>query len=76
MRDAAVGRQPGDLGRFYKLGEEALSYSSLGELIEIGEFYLKNESKRQEVAVRALRRTLTEHTYPKRLAQMMGVIFG
>ena len=66
----------GDLGRFYKLGEEALSYSSLGELIEIGEFYLKNESKRQEIAVRALRRTLTEHTYPKRLAQMMGVIFG
>ncbi|REK63596.1 MAG: spore maturation protein cgeB [Cohnella sp.] len=65
-----------DMSRFYKPGEEILTYSSVGELIEISEYFLTHDSERQEIALRALRRTLEEHTYPKRLAQMMQIVFG
>ncbi|MGM0882771.1 MAG: CgeB family protein [Bacillota bacterium] len=65
-----------DLGRFFTPGEEIVTYASPQEMIEKIEYYLHHEDERQAIALRALHRTLREHTYPKRLAQMLQVVFG
>lgn len=64
-----------DLARFYKPGEEIETYSSQQELLEKVEFYLTHEKERREIALRALERTLREHTYGHRIDQLLSVIF-
>jgi spore maturation protein CgeB len=64
-----------DLARFYKPGEETETYSSQQELLEKVEFYLTHEKERREIALRALERTLREHTYGHRIDQLLSVIF-
>ncbi|WDZ63437.1 glycosyltransferase [Paenibacillus polymyxa] len=64
-----------DLARFYKPGEEIETYSSQQELLEKVEFYLTHEKERHEIALRALERTLREHTYGHRIDQLLSVIF-
>ncbi|MXO80963.1 glycosyltransferase, partial [Paenibacillus sp. OT2-17] len=60
---------------FYKPGEEIETYSSQQELLEKVEFYLTHEKERHEIALRALERTLREHTYGHRIDQLLSVIF-
>lgn len=64
-----------DLARFYKPGEEIETYSSQQELLEKVEFYLTHEKERREIALRALERTLREHTYGHRIDQLLSVVF-
>ncbi|MEC0237687.1 glycosyltransferase [Paenibacillus kribbensis] len=64
-----------DLARFYKPGEEIETYSSQQELLEKIEFYLTHEKERREIALRALERTLREHTYGHRIDQLLSIVF-
>jgi len=65
-----------DLASFYVPGEEIETFSSPEELVEKVRFYLNHEEARREIALRALHRTLRDHTYSNRLDQLLTVIFG
>lgn len=65
-----------DLARFYKPGEEIETYSSQQELLEKIEFYLTHEKERRAIALRALERTLREHTYGHRVDQLLSIVFS
>lgn len=63
-----------DLPNFYTPGHDIETYSSPAELINKIEYYLRHEDKRQEVAARGLRRTMTEHTYRSRLIDLLNTV--
>lgn len=65
-----------DLARFYEPGKEIVTYSSPAELTRIIDYYLEREEERREIAVNAARRTALEHTYDRRLATMLRIVFG
>ncbi|WP_152396975.1 CgeB family protein [Paenibacillus guangzhouensis] len=64
-----------DLARFYTPGVEIETYSSPQELKDKIDFYLTHEKERREIALRALSRTLREHSYNKRIDYMLSMIF-
>lgn len=64
-----------DMGSFYKIGEEIDTFSSPLELMEKVHYYLTHEEERREMALRAFERTLKDHTYTKRLNQLLNVIY-
>ncbi|OPA80619.1 spore maturation protein cgeB [Paenibacillus selenitireducens] len=64
-----------DLARYYTPGVEIETYSSPEELIEKVEFYLNHEKERREIALRALKRSIREHTYHKRLNTLLSKIY-
>jgi spore maturation protein CgeB len=65
-----------DLHHFYTPGHDIVTYSSPEELVEKIDYYLNNEDKRRQIALRALCRTMNEHTYRSRLSQLLSIIFG
>lgn len=64
-----------DIARFYKPGVEIETYSSPQELLDKVEYYLTHEKERREIALRGLERTLKDHTYGKRINEMLTIIF-
>ncbi|WP_281889210.1 glycosyltransferase [Paenibacillus sp. YYML68] len=65
-----------DIARFYKPGEEIVTYGSAEELLQKLDYYLHHEEERRRIALNALKRTMTEHTYATRMAQMLRILFG
>lgn len=68
-----------DISELFRLGEEVVCYRDKKELVELVEFFLINPKERKEIASRARRRVLAEHTYRhrmKELVQVMRTIFG
>ncbi|MFD0678909.1 MULTISPECIES: CgeB family protein [unclassified Paenibacillus] len=65
-----------DLARFYTPGVDIVTYSSAEELKHKIEHYLRHEDERREIALNALKRTMEEHTYAHRVAQMLRIVFG
>ncbi len=65
-----------DIARFYTPGVEIETFSSQEELLGKIDFYLNHEKERREIVLRALDRTLNEHTYAHRLNELLSVIFG
>lgn len=65
-----------DLTRFYQPGVEIETYASPQELIEKVEYYLTHEKERREIALRGLERTLKDHTYGKRINELLSVVFS
>lgn len=65
-----------DLIRFYTPGVEIETYESPTEMIEKIEYYMANEVKRREIALRGFERTWNEHTYSHRLNSLLQIIFG
>ncbi|ANS77249.1 spore maturation protein cgeB [Paenibacillus yonginensis] len=65
-----------DLARFYTPGVEIETFSSHDELLSKIDFYLTHEAERREIVLRALDRTLREHTYSHRLNELLTHIFG
>lgn len=64
-----------ETGNFYKLEEEIVTYTSPEELMDKIEYYLQHEEERRTIALSGLRRTMLDHTYHKRLIQMLDIIF-
>ncbi len=58
------------LERLFHLGEEIAVYLDPDDLIRKVEFYLENETLRQEIAERGYRRTLADHTYSGRFDEV------
>lgn len=64
-----------DLGGFYHPGTEIETYSSPQEMMDKINYYLQHEEERKAVAWNGLKRTLQQHTYVHRLAQLLSTIF-
>ncbi|CAH1211811.1 hypothetical protein PAECIP111892_03641 [Paenibacillus auburnensis] len=65
-----------DMGTFYKVGEEIDTFSSPQEMMDKIRYYLTHEEQRRDMALRAFERTLKDHTYTKRLNQLLTIIYG
>lgn len=65
-----------ELHRYYKVGMEIETYSSPSELMDMIEYYLIHDEKRNVIAQRAHNQTLKYHTYRKRLETLLNVVFG
>lgn len=55
-----------EMENYFKYGIEAIGYSEIDELVDIVDFYLKNEHLRQWIAQNSYARFLREHTWRKR----------
>lgn len=64
-----------DLPKFFKPGLEIVTYASPREMIEKIDYYLTHEQERREIALRGLRRAMSDHTYARRLDQMFRILF-
>jgi len=64
-----------DLSTMYRPGEEIVTYHSPHDFIEKMNHYLTHERERRDISLRGLRRTLLEHTYPKRLRSLLKIVF-
>lgn len=65
-----------DIARFYTPGVEIETYASQEEMLAKVDYYLSHEQERRDIALRALARTMREHTYAHRLNQVLATIFG
>jgi spore maturation protein CgeB len=65
-----------DLGSLYTPDYDIVTYTGAEELIYKAEYYLDHEEEREQIALRGLGRTLQEHTFVKRLKQLLKVVFG
>lgn len=65
-----------DIASFYTPGVEIETFSSQEELLGKIDFYLNHEKERREMVLRALDRTLREHTYTHRINELLTVVFG
>ncbi|MDP9223544.1 MAG: glycosyltransferase [Actinomycetota bacterium] len=52
-----------NLGEYYEVGREVVTFSGVDHMIEKIRRYLRDETEREAVAESGLRRTLDEHTY-------------
>ncbi|MNP85550.1 Spore protein YkvP [compost metagenome] len=64
------------MGSFYKPDEEIVTFASPQEMMDKIRYYLTHEEERRAIALRAFERTLKDHTYAKRIHQMLTVIYG
>jgi spore maturation protein CgeB len=60
-----------ELGRFFKKGEEIISYRKISQIPEICSYYLNHEAERKEIAARGRQRVLKEHTLEHRLSTII-----
>jgi spore maturation protein CgeB len=55
-----------EIGQYYKLGTEIETFKDVFECKDKIDYYLKNESKREKIALAGRRRAINDHTYSKR----------
>jgi spore maturation protein CgeB len=64
------------LSEAFEIGEEIVTFRSIPDLKEKIHYYLERPEERQRIARRGRQRVLREHTYEKRLEQMLSVIYA
>lgn len=65
-----TGKPDEDLSEYYTAGKEVEVYSSLSELKAKCQYYLNNEEARRAIAKAGYERTVKEHTYVRRFAEI------
>lgn len=63
-----------DMERFFEVGKEAVCFKDVEEAASLAAFYLGNEGERKKITEAARRRVLAEHTYEKRMAELVAVM--
>jgi hypothetical protein len=63
-----------NLGEFFEPGREVVAYKDAADLIEKARFYLEHEDERREIAAAGQARTLGEHTYRDRIAELASML--
>jgi len=58
----------------YEIDREISIYTDVEDLVEKIEYYLSNDKERQEIAEAGYKRTLLEHTYEKRLKEILEFV--
>ncbi|MDM5356499.1 glycosyltransferase [Peribacillus sp. ACCC06369] len=65
-----------ELPRYYEIGKEIETYTSPSELTEKIDYYLNHDEERNTIAQSGYIQTLKSHTYAKRLATLLKLIYG
>lgn len=63
-----------DIYRAYEVGKEVIVFTDEGDLRQKVEYYLKNEKERDNIAKAGYIKTITKHTYTKRIEQLLDTI--
>lgn len=63
-----------NLGDYFEVDKEIVTYTSIEDCLEKIEWLLKNEKKREEIAKAGQQRTFTEHTYESRVNALIDII--
>lgn len=63
-----------ELERFYRLGEEIVTYRDHDELLQKARYYLEHESERERIASAAYNTTLTRHTWDHQLDNIFQAV--
>ena len=65
-----------ELPELYEPGLEAEYFGSKEELLDKAGYYLEHDEERAEIAGRGYERTKAEHTYDRRIAEMIRIVNG
>lgn len=65
-----------DLEDLFEIDKEIVTFNSLNELKEKIEYYINNDHKREQIAKAGLERAIKDHTYNKRLHQLISIVFS
>jgi len=65
-----------DLALYFEPDREIVTYTSPEELADKARYYLAHEEERRRIALRAIRRTMRDHTYERRIEEMLRILFG
>ena len=65
-----------ELPELYEPGVEAEYFGSKEELLDQAGYYLEHDEERAEIARRGYERTKAEHTYDRRIAEMIRIVNG
>jgi spore maturation protein CgeB len=63
-----------DMERFFDEGVESVCYGSPEEAYELAACYIGRKREREAIAAAARRRVLAEHTYERRMAQLVDTM--
>ena len=63
-----------NLGDLFEPGREVVTYSSADELADAVDHYLRHHSERRAIARAGQQRTLREHTYRKRMEELVAIL--
>lgn len=63
-----------NLGDLFRVGKEVVAYADPNDLLKKIGYYLAHEGERQRIAAAGQRRTLREHTYKKRMMELVRIV--
>ncbi len=63
-----------DLPHMYKIGSEVIVYKNKNDLFNKVKYYLENNSQREKIAKAGYKRQNKNHTYEKRIKEMIKII--
>lgn len=63
-----------DIRRAYAEGQEVILFKNENDLREKVQYYLEHDEEREKIAIAGYRRTVKDHTYDKRIEQMMDTL--
>lgn len=63
-----------NLGELFELGKEVVAYSSPEEADELIRYYIAHPDEAREIALAGQARTLREHTYQRRMEELVPVL--
>jgi len=63
-----------NLDELFEVGKEVVAYRTIDELIELISYYSVNQDQREVIAKAGQERTLSEHTYYKRMGELIDII--
>jgi spore maturation protein CgeB len=55
-------------------GKEVVAYRTTEECVELARYYLENEAERRAIAQAGQQRTLAEHTYFRRMQELVDIL--
>jgi spore maturation protein CgeB len=61
-----------DMDIFFEVGTEAVCFRSNEEAVSLASHYLEHDAERKRLSDAARRRVLAEHTYEKRMAELVA----
>jgi spore maturation protein CgeB len=63
-----------NLGDLFEVGSEVVAYDDADDLVAKIEHYLENDDERRRIAAAGQRRTLAEHTYGRRMEELVEIL--
>lgn len=63
-----------NLSEMFEVGKEVVAYRTPQECAEVLAYYLEHDGERRAVALAGQERTLREHTYPRRMQELVNIV--